>query len=97
MISANSTGVIIMLIGLYGLMTKSNLIKQVLSMDVTLVGVMLFFAGIGYVEGGSIPIVTSEGVVNPLPAALILPSLVVEVALTSLALLMILRMKGEKK
>ncbi len=97
MISANSIGVIIMLIGLYGLMTKSNLIKQVLSIDITLVGVMLFFAGIGYVEGGSIPIAPGEGLVNPLPAALILPSLVVEVALTSLALLIIVRIRGDKE
>lgn len=94
MISANTIGVIIMLIGLYGLMTKSNLIKQVLSVDITLVGVMLFFAGIGYVENGSIPIAPSEGMVNPLPAALILPSLVVEVALTSLALIIILKIEG---
>lgn len=97
MISAKSVGVIVMLVGLYGLMTKRNLIKQVLCIDITLVGVMLFFAGIGYIEGGSIPILPRERVVNPLPAALILPSLVVEVALTALALIIILKIKGKKE
>ncbi|NJF24448.1 cation:proton antiporter subunit C [Thermococcus sp. Bubb.Bath] len=90
MINAETAGIVVMLIGLYGLMSKENPIKQVLSINVISLGLILFFMGTGYVEGGSFPIMPTNPV-DPLPSTLMLTTLVVDVAITALALAMILR------
>ncbi|NJE25536.1 cation:proton antiporter [Thermococcus sp. MV5] len=97
MISPEIAGIIIMLIGFYGLMTKENLIKLVLSINVVSVGLVLFFIGTGYIEGGGVPILPRRTVVDPLPATLMLTTLVVDVAITSLALALILKMESEEE
>ncbi len=96
MIEAEITGIIIMLVGFYGLMSKRNLIKIVLSVNIVSVGLVLFFVGTGYIEGASAPIMPGRSVVDPLPAALMLTTLVVDVAITALALTIILRMGREE-
>ncbi|MCD6189765.1 MAG: cation:proton antiporter subunit C [Thermococcus sp.] len=97
MISPELVGIMIILIGLYGLLTKENLIKIVLSINVISIGLVLFFIGVGYVEGADVPIMPREKVVDPLPATLMLTTLVVDVAITSLALALILRMRREEE
>lgn len=94
MINAETAGIIVMLIGLYGLISKEKPLKQVLSINVLSIGLVLFFVGAGYVEGGDFPIMPSNPV-DPLPATLMLTTLVVDVAITALALAMILRNGGE--
>ncbi|BAD84813.1 multisubunit sodium/hydrogen antiporter, MnhC subunit [Thermococcus kodakarensis KOD1] len=94
MINTETAGIIVMLIGLYGLISKDNPIKQVLSINVISLGLVLFFIGAGYVEGGDFPIMPSNSV-DPLPATLMLTTLVVDVAITALALAMILRIGRE--
>lgn len=94
MINAETAGIIVMLIGLYGLISKEKPLKQVLSINVLSIGLVLFFVGAGYVEGGDFPIMPSNPV-DPLPATLMLTTLVVDVAITALALVMILRNGGE--
>jgi len=96
-ISPELVGIMIILIGLYGLLTKENLIKIVLSINVISIGLVLFFIGVGYVEGADVPIMPREKVVDPLPATLMLTTLVVDVAITSLALALILRMRREEE
>jgi len=93
-INAETAGIIVMLIGLYGLISKEKPLKQVLSINVLSIGLVLFFVGAGYVEGGDFPIMPSDPV-DPLPATLMLTTLVVDVAITALALAMILRNGGE--
>ncbi|HHI00942.1 MAG TPA: cation:proton antiporter [Thermococcus litoralis] len=97
MISPELVGIMIILIGIYGLLTKENLIKIVLSINVISIGLVLFFIGVGYVEGADVPIMPREKVVDPLPATLMLTTLVVDVAITSLALALILRMRREEE
>jgi len=96
-ISPELVGIMIILIGIYGLLTKENLIKIVLSINVISIGLVLFFIGVGYVEGADVPIMPREKVVDPLPATLMLTTLVVDVAITSLALALILRMRREEE
>jgi len=96
-INAETAGIVIMLIGLYGLITKRNLIKQVLAINVISTGLVLFFVGTGYVENAEVPILPQQAVVDPLPATLMLTTLVVDVAITSLALALILRMRREER
>lgn len=91
MINAEIVGIVVMLVGLYGLISKDEPIKQVISINVLSLGLILFFIGAGYFEGGSFPVMPSKPV-DPLPATLMLTTLVVDVAITALALAFILRM-----
>jgi len=95
-IDAETAGVIVMLIGFYGMLTKENLIKQGLAINVVSIGLVLFFVGTGYVEGANFAIAPNENMVDPLPSTLMLTTLVVDVAITSLALALILRMGREE-
>lgn len=94
MISPQQAGVLIMLIGIYGLMAKREPIKLVLSINVVSLGLVLFFIGLAYSPERDIPIMPTDPV-DPLPATLMLTTLVVDVAITSLALAIILRMRRE--
>ena len=96
-LNAQLAGVILLLIGLYGLITNRNLIKQVISINVLSTGVFLFFTSLGYVSGKNAPLIINDSMVDPLPATLMLTTLVIDVAETALALALILRMRGDKK
>ncbi len=86
-------GITIMLVGFYGLMSKKDPIKIVLSINIVSVGLVLFFVGTGCIKEAKAPIMPRKSVVDPLPAALMLTTLVVDVAITALALTIILRMR----
>jgi multicomponent Na+:H+ antiporter subunit C len=93
-ISPEQAGVIIMLVGIYGLMAKREPIKLVLSINVVSLGLVLFFIGLAYSPGKDVPIMPTNPV-DPLPATLMLTTLVVDVAITSLALAIIIRMRRD--
>ncbi|AHL23296.1 cation:proton antiporter subunit C [Thermococcus nautili] len=90
MISPELAGIAVMLVGIYGLMAKREPVKLVLSLNVVSLGLVLFFVGLAYYPGGDVPVMPTEPV-DPLPATLMLTTLVVDVAITSLALAMVLR------
>ena len=96
-LNAQLAGVILLLIGLYGLITNRNLIKQVISINVLSTGVFLFFTSLGHVAGKNAPLIMHDSMVDPLPATLMLTTLVIDVAETALALALILRMRGDKE
>ncbi|MFO8110661.1 MAG: cation:proton antiporter subunit C [Thermoplasmata archaeon] len=97
MIDPQNVGILIMLVGMYGLMVKKDLIKQLIAVNILSFGLVLFFIGVGYVEGGEFPIYPVETAVDPLPAALMITTLVVDVAITSLGLAMIIRINKEEQ
>lgn len=85
--------VIVFAIGLYAVMVKKNLIKIVVGLSLMDYAVQYFLIATGYVQGGSPPIVvlpdiTPETVVmvDPLPQALVLTSIVIGLSVTALAL-----------
>jgi multicomponent Na+:H+ antiporter subunit C len=89
-----SVGFILILIGLLGISTQKNIIKIILSLNICFLGVILFFVSIGYVEGGTIPVLgsfTPDQYVDPLPHALMLTTAVVELSITALALALVLK------
>lgn len=96
MIDAQTAGILLMLIGMYGLMVREELIKQLIAVNIISVGLVLFFMGIGYVEGGGFPIHPVDISVDPLPAALMITTLVVDVAITALGLSMVIKIKREE-
>ena len=82
-----SIGIIVVLVGNYGILTKRNLIKMIMSLYLMNSGVILFFVSVGYVEGGQAAIFENpiKIMVDPLPQALVLTSIVI--GLGSLALM----------
>ena len=93
--------VILMMIGLYAMISKNNFVKKLIGMAIFQTAIILFYVSIGVKEGAHIPIldpdmmpgypdadnpVQVEGYANPLPHVLMLTAIVVGVATLGLAL-----------
>jgi len=80
--------VILMMIGLYIVITANNLVKKVVGLNIFQSAVFLMYITMGKVVGGTAPIL-AEGVThysNTLHPALILPAIVVGLATTAVGL-----------
>ena len=87
---------ILLLIGLHGMLTRRNLIKKLMAMNVMQVAVIMFFISLAMKTGGTAPIerpgVTDvNAYINPLPHALMLTAIVVGVSTTGVALALLVR------
>lgn len=92
--------IILMMIGLYAIIAKNNLIKKLVGMNIFQTAIILFFISMGYKKSATIPIirhahgpghVTPESIeaaayINPLPHVLMLTAIVVSVATFGVAL-----------
>jgi len=93
--------ILLMLIGFYAVITKENLIKKIIGLNIFQTAIFLFFISLGVVKKGTAPIVSEETIlkgyqyVNPLPHVLILTAIVVAVATTAVALSLIIRMQEQ--
>ncbi len=94
--------IILMMIGLYGIMTKKNLLKKIIGMNILQTAVILFFISIGAKKEATIPIiehghdithtsVSASHYINPLPHVLMLTAIVVAVATLGVALALVIR------
>jgi multicomponent Na+:H+ antiporter subunit C len=83
----------LMMIGFYAMISKNNLIKKIIGMNIFQTAVFLFYISIGKVSGGTAPIVWDGAVryENPLPHVLILTAIVVSVSTTAVAFALIIR------
>jgi multicomponent Na+:H+ antiporter subunit C len=93
---------ILFLIGLYGVITRRNIIKIIIGLSVMEYSLNLFFILIGYVKSGDIPIIDVNAplpskIVDPLPQALILTSIVIGLATTALLLAVAIRIYKKYK
>ncbi|UCD28594.1 MAG: NADH-quinone oxidoreductase subunit K [Planctomycetota bacterium] len=95
---------VLMLIGLYVVVAKKNIIKIILGVCILEYAVNLFLLLLGYRHGGAAPIRTAEqadtsafaaGAVDPIPQALILTSIVI--GLGCLALMVSLAVRLHEK
>jgi len=94
--------VILMMIGFYAVISKSNLVKKVMGLNIFSTAIFIFYISIGDVIGGTEPIYLhgDHGLghvlyVNPLPHVLILTGIVVSVTTTAVALALIVRIHEE--
>lgn len=90
--------VILMMAGLYIMIARYNLVKQIIGLGVFQTSIFYLYITIGKVEGGTAPIlVEGEDLVfsNPVPHVLILTAIVVGVATSALALALIVRIYEE--
>lgn len=86
--------IILFVIGMYTMLTHSNLIKKVIAMNIMDGSVFLMFVAVGYAHGSQAPIIREEAEVlyaNPLPGALILTGIVVAVSVTAYALSLVVK------
>jgi multicomponent Na+:H+ antiporter subunit C len=92
----------LMMIGLYGVIAKRNLIKKVIAMNILQTAVILFFISISAKTGATIPIIThgqdadhhpvsAIDYINPLPHVLMLTAIVVAVATLGVALALVVK------
>lgn len=87
--------IVLMMVGLYTVISRGNLVKKIIGLNIFQVSVFLLYISLGTVEGGAVPIITKgvEVYSNPLPHVLILTAIVVGVATTALALALVVRIK----
>ena len=92
--------IILMMTGFYIVVSRGNLIKKIIGLNLFQPSVFLFYISIGNVSGGTAPILPMKLKVedfsvysNPLPHVLILTAIVVGVATTALGLALIIRIK----
>jgi multisubunit Na+/H+ antiporter MnhC subunit len=87
---------ILFLVGLYGVITRRNLVKIAVSMSIMEISTFLFFALVGYIDEGVAPIVDPanplQTYVDPLPQALVLTAIVIGLATTSMLMAIIIRL-----
>ena len=88
--------VILFMIGALTVLTRSNLFKKLLGINIMESAIFLLFVAGGNIRGGAAPILSEanpESVyINPLPSALMLTGIVVSVSVTAFALALIVRL-----
>lgn len=89
---------LLILVGIYGMVAKKNLLKKLMGMNVLQVGVILFFLTLSPKDGATIPVLDpalglpqAAQYANPLPQALMLTAIVVSVATTGVGLALLIR------
>jgi len=87
-------GLILILIGIWGMLTQRNIIKIIIGFSIVDTGVHLIMVSIGYLKDRTAPIIDSavdqanavNTVVDPVPSALVLTAIVIGLAVTALML-----------
>ncbi len=90
--------IILMMIGLYIVVSRGNLVKKVIGISLFQTSVFLLYISMGKIIGGTAPILTDnpdEVYSNPLPHVLILTAIVVGIATTALSLALIIRIREQ--
>ncbi|MGQ9621184.1 MAG: sodium:proton antiporter [Bacteroidales bacterium] len=92
---------ILFLVGLYGVITRRNLVKIVISLSIMEFSIFLFLTIIGYVHDGVVPIVDPASpdakYVDPLPQAMVLTAIVIGLATTAMLMSVIIRIYRKYK
>lgn len=87
---------ILMMTGLYITVSRGNLIKKIVGLNIFQTSVFMLYISLGKVTGGTAPILTGDPDTvysNPLPHVLILTAIVVGIATTAVGLALVVRIK----
>ncbi|MQX38351.1 Na+/H+ antiporter subunit C [Roseospira navarrensis] len=89
--------IVLMMAGFYTVIARGNLAKKIIGLNIFQTSVFLLYITMGYVRGGTAPIVDPSGeatlYTNPLPSVLILTAIVVGIATTALGLALAVRIR----
>ena len=92
---------VLFLVGLYGMLTRRNLIKIAISLSIMEFSIFLILVLIGYRENGLAPIVdpSVQGAtyVDPLPQAMVLTAIVIGLATTAMLMAIAIRLYRKYK
>jgi multicomponent Na+:H+ antiporter subunit C len=87
--------IVLMMAGFYTVVSRGNLVKKIVGLNVFQTSVFVLYISIGKVTGGTAPII-ADGITtysNPLPHVLILTAIVVGVATSALGLALVVRIR----
>ena len=87
--------VLLFVIGVLIVLTKSNLFKKLIGINVMESSIFIMFVAAGNIRGGAVPILNqanTQTYINPLPSALMLTGIVVSVSVSAFALALIIRL-----
>ena len=96
--------VVLMMVGFYTLISRGNLVKKLIGLNIFQTSVILMYVSFGKVTGGTAPILVESGdhageavehvlYSNPIPHVLMLTAIVVGVATLALGLSLVVRIK----
>jgi multicomponent Na+:H+ antiporter subunit C len=95
--------ILLMMIGLYAMMVKKNLVKKIIGMNIFQTAIILFYVSIGakikpatipiisHGHGGEKHVIHAVEYINPLPHVLMLTAIVVSVATLGVALALVMK------
>lgn len=97
-------GFLLVCIGFWGLMTRKEVFRLIISFSLLDTGVHVIMVGIGYVRTGTAPIFDEAlavagavgKVVDPVPSALVLTAIVIGLAVTALMLSFAIRLHASR-
>jgi multicomponent Na+:H+ antiporter subunit C len=99
-------GMILMLVGLWGGFTRTNLLKIILSFSIFDTGLNILIVALGYLPGRTAPIidgvvVTADNLatraIDPVPQALVLTAIVIGFGVTALMLVYAMKLNQHRK
>ncbi|MBN2280331.1 MAG: NADH-quinone oxidoreductase subunit K [Candidatus Marinimicrobia bacterium] len=84
-------GIILVVLGLWGMLTQKNIIKIIIGFSIMDTGTHLLIVSIGYIKDRTAPIMdkavgNASQVIDPVPSALVLTAIVIGLAVTALML-----------
>lgn len=102
---AIAAGILLILTGLWGILTQKNIIKMIIGFSLFDTGIHIVMVGVGYVRGKTAPILdeavnvkqAAAEIVDPLPQAMVLTAIVIGIGITALMLAYALRLYQKKK
>ena len=88
------SGLGLLLTGLWGMLTQRNLIRMIIGFSLMDTGIHMVMISIGYVTGGTAPIINEavpvadavNRIVDPVPSALVLTAIVIGLGVTAVML-----------
>ncbi|MGM0497048.1 MAG: sodium:proton antiporter [Bacteroidota bacterium] len=99
------TGMLLILIGLWGILSQKNIIKIIIGFSLFDTGTHIIMVSIGYLKGKTAPILdeavnlknAANEIVDPVPQALVLTAIVIGLGITALMLAYALRLYQRRK
>jgi len=100
-----ATGFLLVLIGLWGVLTQKNIIKIIVGFALFETGLHIVMLTLGYFKGGSAPIIDNSlsaaeaatKAVDPIPQALVLTSIVIGFGITAFMLAFAIKLFEKRK
>lgn len=85
--------VLLLAFGTWALIVVDNLVKKIFALNIISSSVVLFFITLGYRQDATAPILVKgvEAIVDPLPQALMLTAIVINLCMTALALILVIK------